>query len=148
MAERRRGDQIPEEVPYDRASESPSQTPRNLQMQVLISRHRFDCGTAEDTLAVINATIQERLQKNCEVSRRAVHSAPGVSHIAPVRAIRTKPRDVLRIRIRRTPRLYGVGETIRSDAKGTPRHPERLEDFLLLEVTKTHAGDPLDNLTG
>ena len=37
---------------------------------------------------------------------------------------------------------------MRSETKGAPIHPERLKNLLLLEVTKTHARHPLDNLGG
>ena len=99
MAEGRGGGQVAEEVPDDRPSQSPSQAPRGVYMQVLIGGHCRHRGTAKDALSFVNSSIQERLQEHCEISCRAMHSAPGMSHIAPVRAIWTEPLGVVRIRI-------------------------------------------------
>src|SRR5437762_13528572 len=89
MAESAWRDQVAELVPLMRLGEGPSDAPGGVDALVLIGSHGLHRRRAEDAPSGVASAVEKSLQQNGEIPRGGVHAAPGMSHVAPIFAVRS-----------------------------------------------------------
>src|SRR5262249_34073607 len=148
MSECLRRYKISKEIPGWRSTQCPAQAPRSMNPLVLVGNHGLHSRGAEDTLRAVAASAEKCHEEFCQVTHPAVHAAPRVSHIPPVRAVRPEPFGLVCVRIRSSPGLTRLFDPQASESQSAVRHIERVEDGSLHEVTQSHAGNIFHDSAG
>src|SRR5262245_1379568 len=98
----------------------------------------------------MDPAVQEELQEDPQIARRGVHSAPGMSHVAPVRRVGAEPLHVLRRLELRGDALTPCRLSYRppAETEGAALHAQRIEDLSFHELAKRCSADSLHDLAG
>src|SRR5262249_52702695 len=103
----------------------------------------------QNTLAVVDAAVEEHLQDDSKVIDIGVHAAPRMSELPQVQAVRSVAIQLL-LRLCKRIALYpgGVRERTLAETQAALLHFQRLEEFTLFELGQRRLRDTFDDLRG
>src|SRR5262249_8193990 len=100
--------EIAERVPRRGRLQTPAEPPGMSRLPALVRDHGLHRGAAQNALAVIDAAVEEHLQKHAEVIHRAVHASPRMAEFSQVQTVRPVALHV----------FLGFGERVALDLSG------------------------------